>query len=142
MKTIRKGVFETNSSSSHSFTIKNAVSLVENNVLYMNRLKELSVFRGDDETLVCKDTYSKIALILASLLSMTTEDNIINPIFKRVKEAFNLDDIIFDGYYMHYHNEGEIFKWNDPEDYMYQLERLIPLCKDSNVEFVYTINEW
>lgn len=71
MKQIRSGVFETNSSSTHSFTIVNKPNLVDGVKLLWYNLKEKKISTGDDGgfVLICETCEEKLSLIVWSLLS-------------------------------------------------------------------------
>lgn len=76
MKTIRHNTFETNSSSTHSITIRsicidNSKVLIEDNCFYPERIRESNIFRSNDEgySLVCSTPEQKAALLLHHLMS-------------------------------------------------------------------------
>jgi hypothetical protein len=78
MKTIRTNTFETNSSSTHSVTVgpkggnkdKTVKPLVENGILYPNRLKGyVNSPAYDCEFLVCDTTDKKAAIVLSWVCS-------------------------------------------------------------------------
>ena len=87
MRTIRKNVFETNSSSTHSISIIDSSTLnqsrpiTDNNYIYPNRLADYSFYIESGEgghSLRCNTKELKSALVLHWILSLSYE-NIINP---------------------------------------------------------------
>ena len=127
MKTIRKGVFETNSSSTHSITIgvkttpenPNIEPLVEENILYPARLiqRQTSLDLGYDNltTTICSTKDEKAALIINWLHYLYTDKEISYDDYLTKKnqirdicEYYSIDSDIDADYYP-YDDNGNIF---------------------------------
>ena len=76
MKQIRSGVFETNSSSTHSFTIVDSINLLENGKLNWFKLKDKKISSSYDTgfVLVCTTYEEKISFLVYSVLNLYITD--------------------------------------------------------------------
>lgn len=143
--TIRQGVFETNSSSTHSITItnkneiKNIPKLIEDNVLYCDNLVYYNNEFGEDIIiLTCNSTVEKLALLIHWIYSYQEleefSDEELDKMVNKVREKANLNKIIItSSRYCHYDdNDNNIFD-------EYNLEELLDLCFDNETQFLDTV---
>lgn len=146
MKTIRKKVFETNSSSSHSITInsieapstKECQPLVEMNILYPERLSDyLQKYTFDESYLVCRTTDQKAAIV-CNWIYVSANTSYVDRLFEIIKREIGYSDIIMDDYEFTPYTENDFeFDFSDYDSYescASKLYKLISIIKNPHIE--------
>lgn len=107
--TVRKGIFETNSSSTHSITIEDfpeVTELIINDILFCENLRHYVIYNeagysGNSFILICDSPIKKAAFIY-SYLAYFNEDPIYNEYLKGyydfIKSTLNVEEVIPDAH--------------------------------------------
>ena len=111
--TIRKNVFETNSSSSHSLVIgfENNISgdiEILNGTLNVSDLENFVIKGGyynDSEFILCDTKNKKLALAFAIILNKLENENTYYDLFENLKDQYEIIEVI--GEYNNAWDEGE-----------------------------------
>ena len=111
--TIRKNVFETNSSSSHSLVIgfENNISgdiEILNGTLNVSDLENFVIKGGyynDSEFILCDTKNKKLALAFAIILNKLENENTYYDLFENLKDQYEIIEVI--GEYDNAWDEGE-----------------------------------
>ena len=111
--TIRKNVFETNSSSSHSLVIgfENNISgdiEILNGTLNVSDLENFVIKGGyynDSEFILCDTKNKKLALAFAIILNKKKNENTYYDLFENLKDQYEIIEVI--GEYNNAWDEGE-----------------------------------
>ena len=144
MEQIRHGVFETNSSSTHSFTIRktnHSSLLVKDNVLNYDKLEDLVTNFEIDEgwVLKCSTYEEKYSLIIHTTLNLYVDEDIKDNLKNILKEKckYNLSyDNIYVRFEMYDEENGNPFdKCKTLEDFQEVLLDLINMAEDNTITF-------
>jgi len=146
MKQIRTGVFETNSSSTHSFTIKKQDDLVENGRLHYENLYKLSAAVDAGWIMQCKTYEEKFSMIIHAVMDAYISEQNKNELFQLLKEQCKYEIIyteIKESFGMYDEDEGYFFE----EDMSLKgcievLEDLILKAEDDSIMFRESNIEW
>ena len=146
MKTIRRGVFETNSSSTHTITISSAKKIKENNILPLCEDNILYPERLDDYTreitdevyeLRCIGPDMKAAFVATIIYSEYYNNNIKEKIYNNLLN-YLCNSLEYSSIQM---TKNVQTYWDDYEDYHIQnietLETYINYIKDSEIYINY-----
>lgn len=129
--TVRKGVFETNSSSTHSISIeakKDWDFVIVDGVVNFDNFNKLIIESdsyGDSQLIIADTKYKKIALMLAYVLGEYSEDEL-----EEFKEYFSIKQIIGNPTYIY-------------DDYKnFSLQKIIEIIEDDNltIKHIYESN--
>lgn len=141
MKTIRKEVFETNSSSTHSLNIRKiptekSVKLIENNILYADMLSNLSTNIEDGSIIQCKTQIEKAAMVVQWITTLYHDKNIselqYNNAINAIKEVLNINEIKCNTpVYYHYCERSDVYIHEDSFDEDFKI--LIEIIEDSSI---------
>lgn len=102
MKKIRTGIFETNSSSSHSITIQKVGKykpLVEDDILYPSRLKQYEVslaMHDGGHVLKCDTTHTKAALVIHWLQAYIDHGEVTNDYLDYLIKELPYNKVVFE----------------------------------------------
>ena len=147
MKQIRSGVFETNSSSTHSFSIEPTHtlkrSLVQDNRLHFEDLESLMTkINYDDWVLECRTYEEKVSLIIHAIINSDFEepsyrDHCLNFLKRNCRYELNFDVAVNPDLYMCDSEEGSLF-WNASSEEACEnvIIRLLEYAKDDEIKFV------
>lgn len=144
MKQIRSGVFETNSSSTHSFSIHMLNrSLVQDNRLHFEDLESLMIkINYDDWVIECRTYEEKVSLIIHAIINSdfkepSYRDHCLNFLKRNCRYELNFDVAVNPDLYMYDEDAGGTF-WNiDSEEACENvIIRLLEYAKDDEIKFV------
>lgn len=151
MEQIRHGVFETNSSSTHSFTVRktnhNSI-LVKDNVLNYDKLEDLvtNFEINDGWVLKCSTYEEKYSLIIHATLNLYVDEDIKDSLKNILKEKckYNLS---YDNTYVHFEmydeeNGTPFDKCKTLEDFQEVLYDLINMAEDNTITFEEKSSSW
>jgi hypothetical protein len=170
MKKIRQGVFETNSSSTHSITIKditvldNKTNIDNNRVLHLyNALKPVtfsSNYSGEIRTTSCTTLEQKLALVILYILNAdywgityknpeikeeTIKDQLLNILYNEfnIKGINDVKIDMFHTIYGYDENGDNSFSAESMEEYRSILQKFIEIIKDDTKQIIdsYESNE-
>ena len=113
--TIRIGVFETNSSSSHSLVIgfENNISgdiEILNGTLNVSDLENFIIKGGyydNSEFILCDTKNKKLALAFAIILNKLENDTYYHDLFENLKDQYNIIEVIGE-YYHAWDEDGQL----------------------------------
>lgn len=151
MEQIRHGVFETNSSSTHSFTIRKTnhnFLLVKDNVLNYDKLEDLvtNFDVNDGWVLKCSTYEEKYSLIIHATLNLYVDEDIKDSLKNILKEKckYNLSyDNIYVRFEMNDEENGNPFdKCKTLEDFQEVLYDLINMAEDNTITFEEKSSPW
>lgn len=145
-KTIRRGCFETNSSSTHSVTIQEigsasrfAEPLVEDNFLYADRLDSHTVCfdNGSSET-KCVSFEQKAAIVAHWIkdLVYNVDDEEINDLLNYYKSKLPYTDIILDRSTFCPYSDYSKNHLDCNDDLIEQVDKLLEYIYDDKIEIV------
>lgn len=155
MKTIRKGVFETNSSSTHSISIekigpKNVdYGIIKNNILYPHRLPSYQFTVESDNRgyiLECSNKDTKASLVCHWISAIFWEDDSENKIiewYNYLKDKLGYNDI-----QIIYHRNHEYSNYSDENCYLEEdftkedIDKLIEVILDDTMKIVSSVIPW
>lgn len=143
MRTIRKGVFETNSSSTHSITIETIGSkkilarpLIKDGVLNIDHLQDYKKkISYSGYILNCESFETKLAIVASYVAGL---DEFKMELLNILKERFELIDIKGENYFCPYSECGQnIFPYEGTlEKFTSSLEDLIEIIKDPTKKII------
>lgn len=150
MKTVRHGVFETNSSSTHSISIGPVRTLNQREGLPLTEITDEGIFfypmrlssymtetSRSSETR-CNTLEKKLAIVCQWILSCEEdflEETIVDNAFERLKQEFNISEIVGrnEPYEYYYSSEyGDEPFSGDEDKFDNELTQLIEVIKDDN----------
>jgi hypothetical protein len=148
MKTIRNGVFETNSSSSHSISIgpyeevqslrwESVFEIEEGKaILYPGKLSTHVKYLGEASQTRCETLFDKLAMVVNWLQGLRDDSWLTLDEFDiailRIKEDFELDDIVFSTYSDYYpYSEYGDNPFSREENFQEDFEGLLKVVRDN-----------